>query len=77
MIAAIGSGLYEQYGSSNSNKLCGKKIALSYQGKTVTVTASDECPGCSTYDLDLSPAAFKALGSEAEGRLSGATWHFI
>lgn len=49
-IAAIGEGLWTQYGFSNSNKLCGHKIALTYEGKTITVEAVDECPGCAAYE---------------------------
>lgn len=76
-IAAIGTPLWTKYGFSNSNKLCGHEISLTYNDKTIKVKAVDQCPGCAAGSLDLSPAAFKALGSEAEGRLTGATWHFV
>lgn len=38
-------------------------------GGGVTVTVVDRCPVCAENDLDLSPAAFSAVGEEAEGRV--------
>lgn len=63
-------------GNPNKNTLCGKKIKASYQGKSVTVTIVDRCPGCGPNDLDLSPAAFKKLAPLSVGRFKG-TWEFI
>lgn len=73
LIAAIN---VDQFGSqSNGNPICGKQATLYYQGKSVTVTVQDKCPGCSYGDIDLSPAAFKALADESLGRIP-ITWHF-
>lgn len=66
----------DQFGSqSNGNPICGKQATLYYQGKSVTVTVQDKCPGCSYGDIDLSPAAFQALADESLGRIP-ITWHF-
>ncbi|PQE18899.1 SCP-like extracellular protein [Rutstroemia sp. NJR-2017a BVV2] len=58
---------------SNGNPNCGKKIKVSYGGKSVVVKVVDKCMGCKTDDLDLSPAAFSALAPESAGRIKG-TW---
>ena len=44
--------------------------------KTVTVTITDRCTGCSTWDLDFSPSAFTQLADESVGRISGVKWSF-
>ncbi|KAK4192331.1 RlpA-like double-psi beta-barrel-protein domain-containing protein-containing protein [Podospora australis] len=63
-------------GNPNKNTLCGKKIKVNYQGKSVTVTIVDRCPGCKANDLDLSPAAFKKLAPLEKGRIK-ATWDYV
>ncbi|KAG5357146.1 Allergen Asp f 7-like protein [Yarrowia sp. C11] len=60
-------------GNPNHNTLCGKQLTAHRGGKSVTVTVTDMCPGCSHGDLDLSPAAFNALASPDEGRVE-VTW---
>ncbi|KAK0629354.1 RlpA-like double-psi beta-barrel-protein domain-containing protein-containing protein, partial [Bombardia bombarda] len=75
-IAAVGASRFDQNtpnGNPNKNTLCGKKIKISYKGKSTTVTVRDRCPGCGYNDLDLSPAAFRALAPQSVGRISG-TW---
>ncbi|KAA8915154.1 hypothetical protein TRICI_002699 [Trichomonascus ciferrii] len=56
-------------GVSNGNSNCGRKAKVTRGSKHVTVTIVDSCPGCKKGDLDLSPAAFKKLASESEGRV--------
>lgn len=46
------------------------------QGKSVTATVADTCPGCGPNGIDLSPAAFQALASLDVGRIQ-VTWNFI
>lgn len=38
-------------------------------GGGVTITIVDRCPLCKRYDLDLSPAAYNALGDPDAGRI--------
>ncbi|KAG8720824.1 hypothetical protein FRC08_018027 [Ceratobasidium sp. 394] len=59
------------------NKFCGKTIRIknTKNGKTTTAKVLDTCPGCGSNDLDLSPAAFKKLGSLSTGVLS-VSWDF-
>lgn len=59
--------------------LCGKKVEITNtaNGKTVTATVADTCPGCKNNNsLDLSRAAFDAIGDEATGVLNIA-WKFL
>ncbi|MFF3013799.1 hypothetical protein [Streptomyces sp. NPDC057939] len=59
------------YPSSN----CGRKIVITYKGKSITATVLDEAPGASRYGLDLTPGAFKAL-APLDKRKIDVTWHF-
>lgn len=76
LIAALNVEQFNQFGSmSNGNPVCGKTATLHYQGKSVTVTIQDKCPGCAYGSLDLSPAAFTQLADKSLGRIQ-ITWSF-
>lgn len=70
MIAALSSSVM------GSGDKCGQELSITYKGKDVSVTAVDTCPSCGSGDIDLSPAAFKALADLDEGRLEGASWNW-
>jgi len=72
-IAAMSEQFYDQNGGSNCNQWIAIKNTKS--GKTTYAKMRDSCPGCGRYDLDLSPAAFKQLGSLDTGVLP-ISWHF-
>ncbi|KAL7271394.1 hypothetical protein RUND412_005844 [Rhizina undulata] len=55
---------------------CGKQIQITRNGVSVTATIQDLCAGCSVDDVDMSPAVFTQLATEAEGRVS-VTWKFV
>ncbi|KAK3939226.1 RlpA-like double-psi beta-barrel-protein domain-containing protein-containing protein [Diplogelasinospora grovesii] len=63
-------------GNPNNNDLCGRKMRVFANGKSVDVTLVDRCAGCARGDVDLSPAAFQALAPLAVGRMSG-NWVWI
>ncbi|GAA5837080.1 hypothetical protein JCM9279_005579 [Rhodotorula babjevae] len=56
---------------------CGRKVTVTNKsnGKTITATVADTCPGCSYGSLDLSTGAFGAIGSYDTGVLPIA-WNF-
>lgn len=75
-IAALNVDQFHEFGSmSNGNPACGKTATIHYQGKSVTVTIQDKCPGCAHGDLDLSPSAFEQLSDKGAGRIK-MTWSF-
>lgn len=81
-IAAVSQDFFDTFpgytgGNPNKNGLCGRKVSVQYQGKTITVSLTDRCTGCAYSALDFSPAAFNALADPAIGRIHGLTWHFI
>jgi len=57
----------------NSNPVCNKQIVASYQGKSVTLTVTDRCTGCSVTSIDLTPTAFSELADQSLGRIQ-LTW---
>ncbi|KAG0366187.1 RlpA-like double-psi beta-barrel-protein domain-containing protein-containing protein [Gamsiella multidivaricata] len=62
------------------NPACNKRVLIVNQanGKSVEARIVDKCPGdeCAWGSLDLSPAAFKQLGSLDTGILP-IEWHYI
>ena len=53
-------------------KNCGRSVSITNtaNGRQVAATVADMCPGCkSAQSLDLSKAAFDAIGDEASGVL--------
>ncbi|KAI0071194.1 hypothetical protein K474DRAFT_1669265 [Panus rudis PR-1116 ss-1] len=77
-IVAIASNVFQKAlggeKNPNNNPICNKKLTAKFKGKSVSVTIVDECPGCGTDGLDLSPAAFKKLADLSVGVLEGTTW---
>ncbi|KAJ7090053.1 RlpA-like double-psi beta-barrel-protein domain-containing protein-containing protein [Mycena crocata] len=66
----------QTFGYSYPGKYCGKKITMTYNGKTTTATIVDSCPGCpSPYGLDLSPGLFSFFASQDDGIIYGS-WSF-
>ncbi|ETW75344.1 Non-catalytic module family EXPN protein [Heterobasidion irregulare TC 32-1] len=78
LIVAISAARFDSTGTANPNlnPLCGKRITANFQGKSVTATVVDRCPGCAVNDLDFSPAAFDALADPSLGRID-ISWNFI
>jgi len=60
----------------NGGSLCGKQIAITYQGKTADATIVDECQACPDEGLDLTQDLFSYLaGGTGAGVISG-DWNF-
>ncbi|GJN88632.1 hypothetical protein Rhopal_001598-T1 [Rhodotorula paludigena] len=64
--------------SQMNSGLCGKKVSIrnTSNGKSITATVADTCPGCGYGSIDLSEGAFGALGEYSQGVLPLA-WSFI
>ncbi|OJT08885.1 Papain inhibitor [Trametes pubescens] len=58
----------------NNGQHCFQKVTIDYQGKKVQATVTDECPGCSDSQADLSRPLFAALAPLDEGVIYGSWW---
>lgn len=77
-IVAVSAELFDIFGGgiSNGNPVCGHKIRIHKNGKTVVATITDECPPCTQGSIDMSPALFSYLENPDVGRTS-VEWEFI
>lgn len=71
---AWGASTYDVMTGASSNPWCGQKIQVHYKGNTIEAEVADMCPGCTGHDIDLSPAAWKALTGSDEMTRYQATW---
>jgi len=56
-------------------KFCGRKVKVSYKGKSAVVTIADKCPTC-VGGIGLTPAAFEYFAPLSSGWFE-ATWQFL
>lgn len=74
--SAWGASTYDTMTGEATNKWCGQKIRIEYNGKSVDATIMDMCPGCTGHDIDLSDAAWAAIGMTEWTRVKGS-WSMI
>jgi hypothetical protein len=74
---AWGASTYDVMTGEASNPWCGQKVKVHYKGNTIEAKIMDMCPGCTGHDIDLSPAAWKALTGSDEMTRYQATWSKI
>ncbi|KAI0670562.1 RlpA-like double-psi beta-barrel-protein domain-containing protein-containing protein [Trametes maxima] len=67
-IIALSPALY------NNGEHCFKQVTVQYNGKQVQATVTDECPGCSDSQADLSRPLFAALAPLDQGVIYGQWW---
>lgn len=73
MVCAVSHILFDAASTSsnpNDNPLCGLRLRLRRDGKSVDVKIVDRCVGCAVTDLDVSPAVFEKVATLAQGRVS-------
>ena len=70
MVVAVNTAQY-------SGQHCGKQVEIknTKNGKSIKAKVVDECPGCASESLDLSPGAFSNLGNKEDGVLP-ITWSY-
>ncbi|EFQ99588.1 riboflavin aldehyde-forming enzyme [Nannizzia gypsea CBS 118893] len=71
-VCAVSKELYDAASAGpnpNNNPLCGLKLRLRRNNKSVDVTVVDRCVGCKPTDIDVSIAVFEQLALEAQGRV--------
>ncbi|SAM82742.1 uncharacterized protein UBRO_05003 [Ustilago bromivora] len=54
--------------------MCGQKVWIQGNGKTIEATVADTCPTCSWGSLDLSVGAFQQLGGLDAGVVPISWW---
>lgn len=54
----------------NANPLCGKKIRVRRDGKSVDLTVVDRCTGCKPTDIDTTRSVFADMADIDEGRVT-------
>jgi expansin (peptidoglycan-binding protein) len=70
MVAAMNAADYD------GSAVCGMCVAVTGPNGSVTVRITDQCPGCSEGDLDLSREAFGQIAALSAGRVP-ITWHAV
>ena len=73
---AWGASTYDTMTGKATNKWCGQKIRIEYNGKSVDAKIMDMCPGCAGHDIDLSDAAWAAIGMTEWTRVQGS-WSVV
>lgn len=79
MVCAVSHILFDaaQTGSNpNDNPLCGLKLRLRRNGKSVDVKIVDRCVGCAVTDLDVTEAVFEQVANLPQGRVS-VRWSWL
>lgn len=60
----------------NNSNVCGACAHVKGPNGEVTVRIVDQCPGCASGDIDLSPEAFELLAPLPEGRID-ISWQYV
>ncbi|CAL5870524.1 uncharacterized protein PFLUO_LOCUS4763 [Penicillium psychrofluorescens] len=79
MICAVSHILFDAASTGsdpNDNPLCGMKLRLRRDDKSVDVTIVDRCVGCAVTDIDVTTAVFKELAEIDQGRVS-VEWSWL
>ncbi|KAF9970655.1 hypothetical protein BGZ73_006611 [Actinomortierella ambigua] len=77
MIVALNAAMMGDLQGPDSQ--CGRKMRVSYGGKSVEVKVVDTCPSkyCVNGAIDLSQAAFKQLAGDLDVGVIKTTWELI
>lgn len=76
LVVAVSQAVYGNQPNPNNSPVCGKQLRVNGPLGSVTVTVVDKCWGCATNDIDLSPAAFRAIGDPNVGRVT-VSWNWV
>ncbi|CAI2177686.1 12648_t:CDS:2 [Funneliformis geosporum] len=72
-IGAMNAQQFGVYANPNNAPVCGKCVNITRPKGSVKIKIVDKCPKCNFGDIDISPAAFNALGDGSQDRIS-ITW---
>ena len=75
-VVALSREMMQNGANPNNNYRCGSKINIwnpsTQQAHEATVV--DTCVACAKYDIDVSPALFKLVAPNGDGRVHGVDW---
>ncbi|KAF9453787.1 hypothetical protein P691DRAFT_812400 [Macrolepiota fuliginosa MF-IS2] len=60
----------------NNGAHCGDSITITYEGKSVQATVVDECMGCDSDHIDLSPGLLHHIAGPGTDMISDGSWSF-
>lgn len=75
-IVALSREIMQNGANPNANPRCGSKIGIwnPQTHKKYEATVVDTCVGCKKMDIDVSPALFKLIAPNGDGRVHGINW---
>jgi len=63
-------------GGQYSDSLCGRCVKIVYNNKYLVGKLIDECPGCPSGGLDISPSMFQHFAAKSKG-IFNADWEYV
>lgn len=75
-VVALSTQMMHSGANTNKNPRCGSWIDI-WNPKTKQLhnaTVVDTCQACALHDIDVSPALFKLVAPEGDGRVKGVDW---
>ncbi|KAJ7474129.1 hypothetical protein FB451DRAFT_1133513 [Mycena latifolia] len=82
-IAALPEAFSDGYpgatpGNPNHSPLCGRQIAITAAGRSITATVADICGGCNiSTSVDVSPVLFAQITDPSVGRVHNISWDWL
>ncbi|RYP37661.1 hypothetical protein DL767_002834 [Monosporascus sp. MG133] len=75
-VVALARSEYGNDPNPNLAAVCGRWIAINYNGRVIHAEVADKCWDCQPGDIDVSPSLFSQLADLGVGRIQ-VTWDFI
>ncbi|XP_055351830.1 papain inhibitor-like [Paramacrobiotus metropolitanus] len=78
MVVAVSKAQYGVHSNPNNAPVCSKcaLVKAVESGEQVKVKVVDQCNGCASGAIDLSPAAFEKLADKDLGHIE-VTWNYV
>lgn len=75
-VVALSNEILQNGANPNANPKCGSMIGIwnPQTKKHYTAKIVDRCAGCKKFDIDVSPALFKKVAPNGDGRVKGINW---
>lgn len=75
-VVALSKEIMRNGANPNANPRCGSRIGIwnPQTKKKYSAKVVDTCQGCKKGDIDVSPALFKKIAPNGDGRVAGINW---